>query len=169
MSPQQINPNTPSLTIACSTTSPDRRGWTEALALTHTTVTVNGMYLTQKYINPSNAKKNWYRSTSHDSTSTTLHPNNTYICTNFLPKKSSNKWRTYIRLILHTYYIFVLNFMKSKFLTSLSLTLNPECSNNTLHGKLQYTHECIWMFIYVLLKKRVKENIRFNTHQRLSI
>ena len=61
-----------------------------------------------------------YRSTSLTSTSPTLHHHIAYTCANFLLKQCPDKWRTYICLILHAYYVFFPHFLDSKFLHSLS-------------------------------------------------
>ena len=81
-----------------------------------------------------------YHSTSHPSTSTPHHPPIIYVRANFLLKQSLAKLCTYIRSILHTYYVFVPHFLNSELLNSLLRAFNPACANIILHSTCQYTY-----------------------------
>ena len=105
-----------------------------------------------------------YRSTSHISTSTTLHPHITYVSTNFLPKQSPKKWRTYTRSILPTYCVFVLHLLNSIFLQYLSVlrsTPRVQTVSFTAHTSMR-TNTLTHFFMCYLLKGQRKYPLQYS-------
>ena len=90
-----------------------------------------------------------YRYTAYISISTELHPHNTYILTNFLQKQSPTNFCTYVISSWCTYYVFVLHFLHSGLLNSLSHTFNPACAKNIIYSTRQHTYFLTCRYLYV--------------------
>ena len=69
------------------------------------------------------------------------------IHTYFIPTPFPEKWRTYIRSLLHAYYVFIQNLLNFTFIHSLSHTINPACEKNsfTTHSIIS-THTIVHFF-----------------------
>ena len=119
--PWHINSNNPPLTTTYIMTSSDTCWRIDALSLTHTTVTANGIDLTWSNIIPSNIirplKTVQYHTLQYIQH---FHPHNTYVHIHFIPTPSPNKWLTSIRSLLHAYYVFHISWIPNYFTLYLS-------------------------------------------------
>ena len=94
----------------------------------------------------------------------------TYVRSTFLLKNTPLKWRTPLHLIIQTSYVFVQPFINSTFLHTLSIKVNPVCTNSIscCMRQYMYSHTCV-RASSCFSSPNDKAKIFYNTHSRFFI